>query len=91
MASRRKLKKEIKKIQYELSIMSLSVWANIDMKASRSDMEAIWNEISDLGDFSRRISHTEPGNAKGFYRQLRKDFAVRSSQIVDAMRKQLDA
>jgi hypothetical protein len=34
-------------------------------------------------DIISRISHTEPGNVKGFYKKLREDFNERATEIVD--------
>ena len=38
-------------------------------------------------EFISRISHTEPGNVKGFYKKLRADFNEKVDEIIDAMGK----
>ena len=38
-------------------------------------------------DFISRISHTEPGNVKGFYKKLHEDFNAKVDGILDAMGK----
>lgn len=38
-------------------------------------------------EFISRISHTEPGNVKGFYKKLRADFNAKVDEIIDAMGK----
>lgn len=45
-------------------------------------------EILNMQDeFISRISHTEPGNVKGFYKKLRADFNAKVDEIIDAMGK----
>lgn len=36
-------------------------------------------------EFVSRISHTEPGNAKGFYKKLRMDFNAQVSDIISTI------
>lgn len=36
-------------------------------------------------DIISRISHTEPGNVKGFYKKLKSDFNVRIEEIFTAL------
>ena len=36
-------------------------------------------------EFVSRISHTEPGNVKGFYKKLRMDFNAQVSDIVSTI------
>lgn len=64
MASRRLLKKRIQNIAGEMFFASL--FEGVDrpaiIEATRKTLELI-----------PRISHTEPGNVKGFYKQLEKD------------------
>ena len=38
-------------------------------------------------EFVSRISHTEPGNVKGFYKKLRSDFNAKVDEIINAMGK----
>lgn len=37
--------------------------------------------------FFARISHTEPGNVKGFYKKFRADFNASVNEIIDALAK----
>ena len=48
--------------------------------------DKVMTDILDMqDDFVSRISHTEPGNVKGFYKKLREDFNARVSSILEAM------
>ena len=38
-------------------------------------------------EFISRISHTEPGNVKGFYKKFRSDFNAKVNEIIDAIAK----
>ena len=49
-------------------------------------------EILNMQDeFISRISHTEPGNVKGFYKKLRTDFNAKVNEVIDAMGKLKEA
>jgi hypothetical protein len=50
--------------------------------------DTLMAEILKMQDeFISRISHTEPGNVKGFYKKLRADFNAKVDEIIDAMGK----
>ena len=38
-------------------------------------------------DFLSRISHTQPGNVKGFYKQFHEEFDQKVTEIIDAIDK----
>jgi hypothetical protein len=38
-------------------------------------------------EFIKRISHTEPGNVKGFYKKFRQDFNAQVDAIVEGLEK----
>ena len=87
MASRKNLKKNINYIAGELftecMVNSLYVPGTDKMKA-----DALLSEILAMQDeFISRISHTEPGNVKGFYKKFRTDFNAKVDEIIDAMGK----
>ena len=52
---------------------------------SEDKSEAIYEVVTKLvnlrQDLISRISHTEPGNVKGFYKKLKEDRAVESQKI----------
>lgn len=87
MASRRELKKNVNYIAGELFseclINSMYVPGTDKVKA-----DALLGEILKMQtEFVSRISHTEPGNVKGFYKKLRADFDAKVSEIIDAIGK----
>ena len=89
MASRKELKKNINYIAGELFteclVNSLYVPGTDKQKA-----DELMAEILKMQDeFISRISHTEPGNVKGFYKKLRADFNAKVDEIIDAMGKQI--
>lgn len=85
MASRKELKKNINYIAGELFteclVHSLYVPGTDKKKA-----DELMGEILKMQDeFISRISHTEPGNVKGFYKKFMTDFNAKVDEIVDAM------
>lgn len=87
MASRRELKKNVNYIAGELFseclMNSLFVPGTDKVKA-----DALLNTILAMqSDFVSRISHTEPGNVKGFYKKFRTDFDTKVAEIIDAIGK----
>lgn len=87
MASRRTLKKNINYIAGELfsecMVHSLYVPGTDKKKAD----ELLGMILSMQDEFISRISHTEPGNVKGFYKKLRTDFNAKVDEIIDVMGK----
>lgn len=87
MASRRELKKNVNYIAGELFseclINSLYVPGTDKEKADK-----LMGEVLAMQDeFISRISHTEPGNVKGFYKKFRSDFNAKVNEIIDAIAK----
>lgn len=87
MASRRQLKKNVNYIAGELFaeclINSLFVPGTDKAKA-----DEIMSKILVMQDeFISRISHTEPGNVKVFYKKFRTDFNAQVNEIVDEIEK----
>ncbi|WP_455590634.1 hypothetical protein [Bacteroides sp.] len=87
MASRRELKKNVNYIAGELFseclINSMFVPGTDKAKA-----DALLADILSMqSEFVSRISHTEPGNVKGFYKKFRTDFNNKVSEIIDAIAK----
>lgn len=87
MANRRELKKNVNYIAGELFseclINSLYVPGTDKTKA-----DALMAEVLTMQDeFISRISHTEPGNVKGFYKKFRSDFNNKVDEIIDAIAK----
>lgn len=62
----------------ECLVTSLYVPGTDKEKADR-----LMGEILDMqDDFVSRISHTEPGNVKGFYRKLHTDFDAKVEEMI---------
>lgn len=78
MASRRNLKKRINNIAGELFLASLIEGVNREVVC-----EAVHNVIK----LTTRISHTEPGNVKGFYKKLKEDLNKEITTVADELAK----
>ena len=75
MAKRRELKKNVNYIAGELFSECLINSKFIPGTDKKQD------------EFISRISHTEPGNVKGFYKKFRSDFNAKVNEIIDAIAK----
>ncbi len=85
MANRRTLKKNINYIAGELFaeclIKSMCIPGTDKQKA-----DELMGEILKMQDeFISRISHTEPGNVKKFYKKLHADLEAKINEIVESM------
>lgn len=78
MASRRNLKKKITYIAGDLFLASLMEGINREVV-----IEAVHNVLALIP----RISHTEPGNVKGFYKKLHEDLDKEIKIVADEMDK----
>ena len=87
MASRRELKKTVNYISGELFSECLinSMFVPGTDKAKADELMAEILKMQD--EFISRISHTEPGNVKGFYKKFRSDFNAKVKEIIDAIAK----
>lgn len=87
MANRRTLKKNVNYIAGELFaeciVNSLYVPGTDKKKAD----ELMTEVLNMQNEFISRISHTEPGNVKVFYKKFRTDFNTKVNEIIDAMGK----
>ncbi|BEG98164.1 hypothetical protein [Bacteroides sedimenti] len=85
MASRKNLKKHVNYIVGELftecMINSLYVPGTDKEKA-----DELMGQILEMQqEFVSRISHTQPGNAKLFYKKFKEDFGVQIKTIIDSI------
>lgn len=86
MASRRELKKNVNYIAGELFAECLV--SSMSESTDKKKADEILTQILVMQDeFISRISHTEPGNVKGFYKKFRSDFNAKVDEIVDAITK----
>lgn len=87
MANRRDLKKTVNYISGELFSECL-VNSMYVPGTDKAKAEELMVEILKMQDeFISRISHTEPGNVKGFYKKFRADFNAKVNEIIDAIAK----
>jgi hypothetical protein len=78
MASRRQLKKQISYIASDLFLASLVEGVN---------REAVVGAIHNILGLIPRISHTQPGNVKGYYKKLREDLNKEIQVVADELNK----
>ena len=56
--------------------------------ADKDKADELMSEVLKMQDeFVTRISHTEPGNVKGFYKKFRADFNAKVNEIIEAIGK----
>lgn len=85
MANRRDLKKNINYICSELFAECVAMM-HYNLNVKQEDVDNIMARILWTQDeFISRISHTEPGNVKGFYKKLRADFNAQVEDIVNSI------
>ena len=78
MASRRKLKKQISYIAGDLFLASLVEGVN---------RETVVDAIHNILGLIPRISHTQPGNVKGYYKNLREALNKEIQIVSDELNK----
>lgn len=87
MANRKNLKQGVKCISEQLLTDCLAL--DMAEKADKDELRKLIAEILALeSDTVARINHTEPGNVKQFYRQLRETFAAKVADIASRIVKQ---
>lgn len=89
MANRRNLKKIINSTCNEIftDVIFISLGAK-SAKENESELNEILTKIINLqDDLICRISHTEKGNVKAFYKRLKKDFNTGVNEISDLVLK----
>ena len=84
MAKRRILKKNINGICGELFLSCAFLLGQNPSAEKKEQAHKIIADIIDLqNDIISRVSHTEPGSVKGFYKKLKEDFNKRVQEIID--------
>ena len=87
MASRRNLKKSVNFIIGELfaeCLVNRMYVPNTDKEKADQLMGRI---LTIQNEFLARISHTEPGNVKGFYKKLHSDFTKEVNEVISDLTK----
>lgn len=87
MASRRNLKKDINYVIGDVFTECLIFKELIPGTDAQAADELIVDLLRIDNDFNARISHTEPGKAKEYYRTLVKDFQEQISEVIDKLAK----
>lgn len=83
MAKRRTLKKHVNYVIGELFAECTVVARFVPgVDATKAD-EVMVHILNVQDDFVSRISHTEPGNVKGFYKAFRADFKAQVEALID--------
>jgi len=83
MASRRQLKKSIDYIVNDLLAECMIAYYYIPGTDTKKVLDTM-NKLSRLNaEFIDRINHTEPGNVKAYYKQLKESFNKEIDQIID--------
>ena len=85
MANRKDLKKAINYIAGELFTECVIVSLGLPDAEKKKADEVMTNILNMQDEFVSRISHTEPGNVKGFYKKLHEDFNAKVDEIVEAI------
>lgn len=85
MANRKDLKKAINYIAGELFTECIICSLNISEEGKQKADKVMTDILNMQNEFISRISHTEPGNVKGFYKKLREDFSTQVDGIVTAI------
>jgi hypothetical protein len=84
MASRRKLKKNVNYIAGEL--LAACLVKSMPETADKKKADGILTLILVMqNEFVNRLSHTEPGNVKGFYKKFHSDLNAKLNEIIDAI------
>jgi len=85
MASRRNLKKDISYVIGDLFTECL-IYKELVPGTDKNAADELIIELLKIDDeFTTRISHTEPGNAKQYYRTLYKDFNECIAQVTEKL------
>ena len=87
MASRRDLKRDISYVIGDIFTECL-IYKELVPGTDQKEAEKLIVDLLRIdNEFITRISHTEPGNAKGYYRTLVKDFQKEISAVIDKLTK----
>jgi hypothetical protein len=87
MAKRRDLKKNVNYVAGEL-LAECVVLSKFIPGVDKAKADALMVDVLNMQDeFISRISHTEPGNVKGFYKKFRQDFNAQVNTIIEGLEK----
>ncbi len=85
MASRKDLKRDINYVIGDIFTECL-IYKELIPGTDKDEAENLIVELLTISsEFTARVSHTEPGNAKNYYRALTKDFQARIASVIDRL------
>ena len=87
MANRRDLKKNVNYIADVTVGMCMIEGMNAEGEKREAISELISQVINLRSDIISRISHTEPGNVKAFYKKLKSDFNSKIEEVFNELSK----
>lgn len=87
MANRRDLKKNVNYIADVTVGMCMIEGMNAEGERREAISELISQVINLRSDIISRISHTEPGNVKAFYKKLKSDFNSKIEEVFNELSK----
>lgn len=80
MANRKQLKKSIRKITGELFADCVAL--SLCQQADKDKLEQLMQEVLNVhNDYVARISHTEPGSVKMYYKKLKQEFTEKVNDL----------
>ena len=80
MANRKQLKKSIRKITGEPFADCVAL--SLCQQADRDKLEQLMQEVLNVhNDYVARISHTEPGSVKMYYKKLKQEFTEKVNDL----------
>jgi hypothetical protein len=87
MASRRQLKRDISYVIGDIFTECL-IYKELVPGTSQKEAEKLIVDLLRIdNEYITRISHTEPGKAKEYYRALIKDFQTEINKVIDKLTK----
>lgn len=85
MASRRDLKKHVNYISEVTVGMCIIEGMNAGDEKRDAIADLVGKTLNMRSDIISRISHTEPGNVKGFYKKLKEDFNKQIEEVFNKL------
>lgn len=85
MASRRDLKKHVNYISEVTVGMCIIEGMNAGNEKRDAIADLVGKTLNMRSDIISRISHTEPGNVKGFYKKLKEDFNKQIEEVFNKL------
>ncbi|WP_300901538.1 hypothetical protein [uncultured Bacteroides sp.] len=87
MAKRRLLKKYVDHAMQELTFDIIVSYTFMSEENKEAAKNIIIEVARTRNEFISRISHTEPGNVKGFYKKFHEDFNKKISEFENSLSK----